>query len=672
VPTFRMSPVSKRSQRDFRIGVDTGGTFTDVVGIREGSLVSWKLPTTPDGFQQAVVEGAFKVSEGEAAMLVHSTTVATNALLERKGAPCALVTTRGFRDVLEIGRQNRPDLYDLFPRRQPSLIPAHLRFDVTERVDAEGRILTPLAEGEVLQIIDQLKQEGITSVAVVLLFSFLDPTHEQRVGELLQQAGFSVSLSHRILPEFREVERSSTTCANAFVQPVMTEYLGRLREQAGERGLSPLQIVQSNGGTLPPQRAGAEAVRTLLSGPAAGVHGAMRVVRAGQPEEELRLITFDMGGTSTDVALIEGDPQVTTAMTLAGHPISVPMMNIHTVGAGGGSLAWVDAGGALRVGPQSAGAVPGPACYGRGGGPTVTDAHVVLGHLHPDRFLSGRMRLDDTASREALRVLGEKMGGVDAEEAARGVLRIANLHMENAIRVISVERGHDPADFTLVGFGGAGGLHSFSLAQALGIPRVLVPIHPGVLSALGAATGGLRQETGRTVMWEWAQDRMAEVRQEIAQMQQELRKRFEEDGLCAEDLVFHLTFEMRYRGQSHELGLRLNEEEVAEAGERFHALHAHRYGTSDSEASIQLVTLRLEGELPVPDVSFPPLSPRDPLDPELQASVDWMHRSTLRSGDRVKGPCILVDEFHTVVLPEGWELSPDRVGNLIGTRREVV
>ncbi len=669
MPTSRKIPVSDSAPHALRIGVDTGGTFTDVVGVRDGSLISWKVPTTPGNFQQAVVEGACAVSSEQAAILIHSTTVATNALLEHKGAPCALITSRGFRDILEIGRQNRPNLYDLFPTRPPPLIPADLRFEVAERVDSTGQIQTPLDESQVKQVIAVLQRSKITSVAVVFLFSFLAPRNEQRVGEMLAEAGFSVSLSHRILPEFREAERCSTTCTNAFVQPVMIEYLDQLRKQARVKGMAPLHIVQSNGGTLPPERAGTEAVRTLLSGPAAGVYGAMRVVQAGSPAAPLKLITFDMGGTSTDVALIDGEPQVTTGMTLKGYPVSVPMLNIHTVGAGGGSIAWVDAGGALQVGPQSAGALPGPACYGNGGGPTVTDAHVVLGHLHPDRFLTGRITLDTTASRNALEGLGQEMGGVSAEEAARGILRIANLHMENAIRVISVERGHDPAEFTLVGFGGAGGLHSFSLAEALGIPRVLVPIHPGVLSALGAATGGLRQETGRTVMWEWDTDRIPALRKEIGLMEKELIQRVQEDGWKASELKMEVTLEMRYRGQSHELGVRLKEADLAEAGARFHDLHARRYGTRDPEASVQLVTIRLEGWLPVPEIAFPELEQRKASDPPLPEEAEWMQKNHVRAGDVVVGPCILVDDFHTVVLPEGWQLEPDSVGNLVGTRR---
>lgn len=664
--------MSDSGQTALRIGVDTGGTFTDVIAIREGEIRSWKVSSTPGSFQEGFLNGASHVAQGEAGMLVHSTTVATNALLEQDGAVCALITTRGFGDVLEIGRQNRPDLYDLFPKRVPPIIPTDFRFELSERVDATGEVLLPLDEAELEAVLVSLREKGVESVAVAFLFSFLAPRHEQIVGQRLREAGFTVALSHEILPEFREVERFSTTCANGYVQPVMTTYLRLLQKKAEALSLSPLQIVQSNGGTLSPERAGAEAVRTLLSGPAAGVQGAMRVVRGGQPEGPLRMITFDMGGTSTDVALIDGEPQVTTRMMLGGHPIGVPMMNIHTVGAGGGSLAWVDAGGALQVGPRSAGADPGPACYGRGGGPTVTDAHVVLGHLHPDRFLQGRMKLDSTASRDALQELADRMGAASATEAAQGVLRIANLHMENAIRVISVERGYDPAAFTLVGFGGAGGLHSFALAEALGIPRVLVPIHPGVLSALGAATGALRQETGCTVMWDWDPESIPVLEQQIDRLQAEVLRRFAEDGLEDLPLEYQLTLDMRYRGQSHELPVRIPKASLPEAAERFHHLHEQRYGASDSSAGLQVVTLRVEGILPVPETEFPPLRTRALGEASPIPEDGWIHRDKLLVGDRLEGPCVVVDEFHTVVLPQGWQLKPDAIGNLIGSPLEGV
>lgn len=653
------------SRGGLRIGVDTGGTFTDVLAMEEGRLRSWKLPSTPGVYERAVLQGAAEVAEGTPAELIHSTTVATNALLEGKGARTALVATRGFADLLEIGRQARPDLYALFPQKPPPVPPRDLRFELTERVNARGEVVEALSEAELEGLPEVLRAAGVESVAVVFLFSFLRPDHERQVGEVLRARGFEVSLSHEVLPEFREVERASTTAANARVGPVMQAYLTRLARGAEAARLSPLRIVRSNGGTLSPSAAGTFAVQTLLSGPAAGVRGAMEVARAGDPDRPCNLITFDMGGTSTDVALIQGRPQVSTELRLGDMPIAVPMYHIHTVGAGGGSLARVDEGGALRVGPESAGAEPGPACYGRGGGPTVTDAHVVLGHLHPDRFLRGRMRLDVEAAREAMRRLGEAMGGEPPEAAARGVLRVANVAMENAVRVISVRRGYDPGGFTLVGFGGAGGLHVFALAEALGIPRVLAPRHPGVLSALGAAFAPPRRDAARTVMLPWSGRAVEACERVCDALKQELRKGIEAEGGEAADWEFRLSLAMRYRGQSHELTVELDDGGVAGADRAFEARHRERYGTADPEAVPEVVTVRVEAEWPVTPAAWPEF-PRG--GGRTITGREWIRREDLRGGDRLVGPCVVVEDFHTLVLPSGWSLRPDRIGNLVGTR----
>jgi N-methylhydantoinase A len=655
---------------NFRIGVDTGGTFTDIIGLQNGEVRSWKLSSTPGRFEQAVLQGALHVSQREAAQLIHSTTVATNALLERKGSRCALVTTRGFRDVLEIGRQTRPDLYALYPKKPLPLIPAENRYEISERVNARGEVLIPLNEEDVLEVIQVLKKENIESVAVVFLFSFLVPDHERRVGEMLRDAGFKVSLSQDVLPEFREVERSSTTVANAYVQPVMMDYLDRLQDAGEKQKTGNLQLVQSNGGTLSPQQAGREAVHTLLSGPAAGIQGVLQVAKAGDPDQNLKLITFDMGGTSTDVALIDGRPQISTEMKLGDFPIGVPMFNIHTVGAGGGSLARVDAGGALQVGPESAGADPGPACYGNGGGATVTDAHVVLGHIRPENFLQGRMKLHRDASEKVMTDLGERMGGLTKEEAARGVLQIANLHMENAIRVISVQKGYDPAEFTLVGFGGAGGLHSFALAEALGISRVLVPCHPGVLSALGAASASVRQECGITVMQEWGPGSGEILANEIRELTGQVMHRFVEEGFGDGEPEIRVACDMRYCGQSHELRVEVNPDEVDKVREAFDAEHMRQYGYCDREGAVQVVTVRVSGEWAAPEMRLPTIPERLKGENVPESPTGWIRRDMLLQGDVLRGPLLVVEDFHTVVLPRGWELRVDRIGNLIGTRVE--
>ncbi len=645
------------------LGVDTGGTFTDVIALENGSLRSFKLSSTPPNFETAVLEGSGTLSRGAPHTLLHSTTVATNALLERKGAKTAVITSAGFRDVLEIGRQNRPCLYDLFPRRAPGLVPGHLRFELPERVAADGSVLTPLDLSTLPDILQTLREHRVESVAVLFLFSFIRPEHERILGAALEAEGFEVSLSSQILPEFREVERGSTTLVNAYVAPAMGRYLSRLKQGPASR----LHIVQSNRGCMTPERAAREAVHTLLSGPAAGVVGAMTVARAGRHNGNL--ITFDMGGTSTDVALIRQQPVITTRHTLGGFPVGVPMVDVHTVGAGGGSIASVDAGGALRVGPESAGASPGPACYGRGDQPTVTDAHVVLGHLRPETFLQGRMILHPDRAREALTRLGRAMGGLSPEEAARDVLRLANLHMESAIRVISVQRGHDPKDFTLVGFGGAGGLHSFSLAEALGMSRVLIPAHPGVLSALGCVAMPLSCETARTVMWPWRDATPGQLTALLGDLQSELFARCAEDQIATDSLTVSVTLAMRYAGQSHELDIP-GDGDPDGLLERFHETHRQHFGHCAPEEPVELVTVRLRAEAPPPEIRLPDLPERVSEDPPLSPDNGGLRRERIRRGDTLKGPLILTEDFATHLIPAGWTVTPDAVGNLLGNRED--
>lgn len=625
---------------------------------------SWKLSSTPHSYEQAVLEGAEKVSEGSAAQLIHSSTVATNALLEKKGARCALITTSGFRDVLEIGRQNRPELYALCPKLPEPVIPRERRFEWKERVNANGQIETPLCEKTFSGILKKLKAANVEAVAVVFLFSFLNPTHERRVGEWLRENGFRVSLSHEILPEFREYERSSTTAINAYVQPAMSDYLERLQGLALKQNLEELQIVQSNGGTLSPEQAGERAVNTLLSGPAAGLQGAIKVFKASDNVQNLKLITFDMGGTSTDVSLIDGALGLTTELALENYPVGVPMVDVHTVGAGGGSIAKVDSGGALQVGPASAGASPGPAAYGGGGPATVTDAHVILKNLRPEYFLQGRMRLDESSSWSVFKRLAEDMGGIPIEEAAQGVLRLVNLHMENAIRTISVQRGHDPADFVLMGFGGAGGLHVFALADALNIPKVMVPCHPGVLSALGAASACLRQEVSRTLMVPLVAEGFREIESCLPDLQAELHKRMNRK----KDVHLKIFLDMRYRGQSHELRVQVDMSSLEEIDGKFRELYGLRFGEAETHGQLEVVTVRLQGEGDPPDCAIPELGPRPEGLPIPQAEDGVYLRKDLFRGDVISGPALILEDFHSVVLPAGWQVMPDIIGNLIGTR----
>lgn len=649
-----------------RVGVDTGGTFTDVIAVRAGRLSSHKLPSTPQAFASAVVEGARAVSGNAAFDLMHSTTVATNALLEGKGAKTALVTTAGFRDALEIGRQNRPHLYDWMPRRVPPLVPRSLRFELPERVAADGSVIVPPDLSPLPEIICAMKCADVVSVAVVFLFSFLRPEHEARVGEALEAAGFSVSLSHRVLPEFREYERMSTTVVNAYVCPAMTGYLRRLAPLAREAGARGLRVVQSNGGCLTPERASAEAVHTLLSGPAAGILGACRVAR------EPNLITFDMGGTSTDVALVRGEPVVSTELTLGGFPVGVPMVDVHTVGAGGGSIAAVDPGGALTVGPESAGARPGPACYGASDLPTVTDAHLVLGHLRPETFLDGRMTLHTERAHRALEALGRAAGGRTPGEIARDILRVVNANMEAAIREISVMRGHDPTEFTLVGFGGAGGLHVFDLAESLNMRRVLVPCHPGVLSALGAVATPLVHETSRTVMTAWTSETPAALQAVFAGLKADLAGRFRADGETEAEPRWEARVDARYLGQSHELSIPVQPEALGNLPEHFHEAHRRRYGHADPSEPLEMVTLRLRGVLPPPELNLPPLPERKPGDPDPGIAPGLVRREHLRAGDTVEGPALVVEAYATLRVPGGWAVKPDAIGNLVGSRQDSI
>ncbi len=602
-----------------KLGVDTGGTFTDFVWLDPaGQLRLHKQRSTPHDPSEAIWAGITHNEIGEETAVIHGSTVATNAILERRGAKTALITTAGFGDVLAIGRQNRPDLYALVPRKPAPLVPSQWRFEVAERVTAEGAILTPLDTADLDPIIAQLAADGIESVAICLLFAFLNPLHEQQIAEALRAhlPHLPLSLASEILPEYREYERTSTTVLNAYVAPLMSHYLAKLAARVAPR---PLAIMQSNGGLISAAVAGAQAARTALSGPAGGVVGAKFVAeQAGYTH----IITFDMGGTSTDVALVAGKLPTTAAGHIADMPLRLPMMDIHTVGAGGGSLGYVDAGGALHVGPESAGADPGPACYPPLANPrplpvpsraTVTDANLVLGRLDAGHFLGGQMALDESAAQSALQELAEKMGVEGAETAAWGVLQVANAHMERAIRKISVERGHDPRQFTLVPFGGAGPLHACELAESMGIPRVLIPPTPGVLSALGMlvaaptrayAQTALRKITADVPLGEW-------LASQFAPLAERARAEMAAEGHTA--VTLRHSLDMRYVGQSHELQIEMGEERRGKREERevvvglFHEAHKVRYGYAQEGAVVEVVTVRLVAEAAV----APPVLPRD-------------------------------------------------------------
>ncbi len=652
-----------------RLGVDVGGTFTDLVALSEGLLVTAKVPSTPRDQSEGVMNaiGAAEVEAASIGALAHGMTVATNALLERRGARTALVTTEGFRDVLEIARQNRPSLYDLAQDRPPPLVPRDLRFTVKERMGPEGEI-EPLDEGSLGRTVEALEECGVEAVAVCLLFAFAHPAHERRVGEALRRAlpDVHVSLSSEVLPEFREYERFSTTAADAYLGPKLAAYLKNLADKAAHAGVPAPLIMQSSGGVVPVEDAANDAAGCVLSGPAGGVVGAAHVGSLGGYGD---LLTFDMGGTSTDVApIIGGEAQTTTETVVAGVPIKLPMVDVHTVSAGGGSVAWADAGGALRVGPHSAGAEPGPAGYGKGGEePAVTDANLFLGYLKDGAELGGEVTLRRDLSERALVSLGEGLG-LDAEETALGIVRVANAEMVRALRVISVERGLDPREFALLAFGGAGGMHACSLAEELGMETVIVPRAGGVLSALGLAISDLRRDYVRPYL----------VPLNDADAEELERKYRDMANAAADDLEGpeqHRRADLRYGGQSFELTVDADDPGELEA--RFHAAHEGRYGYKMPDEPVELVNLRLVATVPVEKPGLDEPGPSGEAGAgRREANFDggWREvpvfdREKMGKGSEVEGPAIVEFKESTCVVRPGWGGTVDGVGNLILEKR---
>jgi N-methylhydantoinase A len=651
------------------VAVDTGGTFTDLVLLAEGRLERLKLPSTPADPSQAVLDGLARiVPPGQRFTLVHGSTVATNALLERRGARVALVTNRGFEDIIEIGRQNRPQLYALVGSRLPPLVDRDDRHGVAGRLGPGGEEIEPLDEPQLAGLVESLRASGARSIAISLLHSYADAAHERRVAEALGGLDLPLSVSSELVPEFREYERTSTTVVNAYVAPLMDRYLGRL---ASEAGAERVRIMGSNGGALPVARARREPVHTVLSGPAGGVIGALTWARRAGHES---VISFDMGGTSTDVSLCPGRPLRTRELEIAGQPVAIPVIDIHTVGAGGGSLARVDAGGALRVGPESAGAEPGPVCYGRGGTEvTVTDAHVWLGRLPPRAFLGGEVALDRNAVRAPLERIARAIGGSLAE-AAEGVLAVADTAMERALRVISVERGYDPADFAVVGFGGAGGLHVAELTQRIGALEAVVPPDPGLLSAYGMLASPVTREASRTVLLR--SDRQGTI-ETVASVLDELegtaREAMQAEHTDGPSLEVEHRVDARYRGQSFELGV------PAEGWiEAFHRAHLERYGYQRREAPVEAVTLRAIVSAPPPPAEHPRLPDAVGAPPSHAVEVGHagrtirgmrIRRLDLHAGHEVDGPAVIEEYSGTCWVPPGWRLRVDAWGCLHLTAR---
>ncbi|HSZ16716.1 MAG TPA: hydantoinase/oxoprolinase family protein [Terracidiphilus sp.] len=659
----------KRAAR-FTIAIDTGGTFTDCVYRVNGRIEVVKLPSTPEDPGRAIVEGVARIVERVGVREIevrHGTTVATNALLERKGARVAFVTTEGFEDTLAIGRQARPSLYDWNVHRPAPL--AEFCFGVAERVGADGEVLRAPSTRELAELRQRVIESGAESVAVSLLFSFVHPKHEEAVAAALRGLGLPLSLSHQILPEFREFERGATVTLNAYLAPKMQGYLGGLEKKLSARGAQ-LKIMQSSGGILSAEAAAREPVRTILSGPAGGVIGALSVARAAGVE---RVLSFDMGGTSTDVALLDAsrEPGTSVEGEVAGMPVRVPMLDIHTAGAGGGSLAWIDAAGALQVGPQSAGADPGPACYGRGEGATVTDANLVLRRLHAEHFLAGALRLDWARARRAVeRVRAAAKGFASVEDAAEGIVRVANVRMESALRRVSVERGYDPRDFSLLAFGGAGPLHACALATALGMWKALVPSAPGALSALGILDADLRREFSRTVMLAPGSSRIASV---FRDLEAEARAVFRAEGLHP---VLTRSADLRYHGQGFELRVDWGGDVVS----RFNQLHAQRYGYADRARRVEIVTLRVQAVVRTarPRAAGPKrvrvvfgnarIGTHRVFEDGKWRQAALYDRALLRPGDRVAGPAVIVELSATTYVARRWNAAMDGLGNLVLTR----
>lgn len=660
-------------------GVDTGGTFTDIVLLQDGRMAVHKVLSTPIDPSRSIIGGLQELDAfNDIHVLVHGSTVATNAVLERKGVLTGLITTAGFRDVLEIGRQTRPDLYSIQVQKVPPLVPRARRLEVVERLNERGEVLSPLDESSLEKALEVLQEARVEAVAISLLFSFANPEHEQRVARYIRAANLYVSASCEVLPEFREYERTSTVVLNAYVGPLIDRYLARLEQALPETNT--LRIMQSNGGSISSAMARREAARTLLSGPAAGVVGAAFMAQASGYTQ---LITLDIGGTSTDVALVDEVVTETTEGKIGGYPTKLPMIDIHTVGAGGGSIAWFDTGGALRVGPTSMGADPGPAAYGRGGHEaTVTDAHVVLGRLLPEAFLGGTMQLESAQALDVVSRLAQRLE-TSAEEAALGIIRVINANMEAAIRVISVERGCDPRHFTLVAFGGAGPLHACELADALHIPRVLIPATPGVLSALGMLLADTLKDYVRTIMVPVEESQQL-VSATLVELEEMGRRDLASEGVSAEQIVIETSLDLRYVGQSYELNIPF-EGDMLDASAAFHQAHERRFGYSDPNERVQVVNVRLKARglntYPalerlevVTQFSPEPAMMRDVVfaqgDGLTRESIPIYERATLCSGASFSGPAIVTQYDTTTLVPPEWYARVDGVGNLIIERVE--
>jgi N-methylhydantoinase A len=664
---------------DVQIGVEIGGTFTDLVlEDAGGRLHAVKVPSTPAAPEQGALEAVRKAwpDLGSVRTIIHGSTIATNGVLERRGARVGLLVTRGFRDLLDLQRQDRTNLYQLkYAKPEPLVRPEDVR-ELTERIRADGEILRGLVADDARSAARELIDSGVKSLAVCLLHAYRYPQHELLVRQVVEREwpGFPLSLSHEIAPEYREYERCSTTVLSSYVMPIIDAYLHRFESELEKRGFrGDLHVMQSNGGALPATLIRRHAIRTLLSGPAGGVTAAKSVARTRGIGE---VITFDMGGTSTDVCLIQnGEADIAPQSEVDNLPIRVPMLDIISVGAGGGSIASVDKGGMLRVGPQSAGATPGPACYGRGGAEaTVTDANVVLGLVRPDHFLGGRMKLDKHAAVEACARLGKAIG-MDAVGAARAIVEVVNTSMEGALRLVSTERGADPRRFWLLCYGGAGGQHAAALADELSLRGVIVPRYPGLFSAYGLLIADLHRDWSAPFLRSLKTYSAAEVAETIEGLKARARQEFAAVGQDVERVRYDISLDMRYPGQAFELEIGLPEEEIDDwrsIGERFNLVHRQRYGHAAEHETAELVTVRVTATIPRPEGASRQVHRTSPSATEqLELNVDgenrvvtFVQRDSLDLEDRVDGPSVIEEETSTIWVPAGWHAALDEGGHL--------
>lgn len=676
----------------FRIGIDVGGTFTDICLFNEDSKQVFveKTSSTPEDSSLGIREGLKNIlsrigaSGKEVVYLAHGTTVATNTLLQHNGARTGLITTKGFRDLLEIGRQTRPNLYDLQVDKPEPLVPRDLRLEVTERVYSDGRVLLPLDDRECREAARKMKEAGVEAVAICLLHSYVNPQHELAVKSMVQKIlpGVFISVSHEVMPEFREYERLSTTVVNAYLGPVVRNYVSKLGERIRELDTNVgVYITQSNGGMISLQRAQDDPVRTVLSGPSTGVIGAAHTARlAGHAD----IITFDMGGTSTDVCLVQNsEPHVTNLREIEGHVVKTPMIDVHTVGAGGGSIAWIDTGGHLKVGPKSAGSLPGPVCYGKGGqNVTVTDANMVLGTMN--RLLGGRMAVDAEASLAALASLGKTLA-MDPLNTAMGVISVVVANMVRAIRVISIQRGYDPRQFTLVAFGGAGPLHAGWIARDLNMQEILIPERPGLECAFGILVTDMRSDFTRTKMMPLEHSRIDDMNAALADLENQGRQWLAAEGIPKQNQVVRRSVDMRYMGQNYELTIPmpnsiLGPNQLLDILRNFYEAHERAYGYRTEGAPVQAVTFRVEAIGMAPKISIEEQeqderSPENALIGERQvylgrdegglATCSVYAREELRPGNQLAGPAIVEQMDTTTLLLRGQQATMDGYRNLI-------